>query len=104
MTPPNIEPWISFNRKTCVLGGNSEGFRCLRDSIDRLIAGDANPIDIEGEEIDICEIRLAEKPQDIPRPPLGSARNLVLFILLMILVFGLAGIGLIVSVNWLTAL
>lgn len=103
MTTPQSEPWITYKTKTCVLGGNAEGFKRLRDSIDRLIAGEANAIDIDGEEIEICEIRIAERPEDIPKPPFGSVRNLIAFICLLTFFVILAAIGFITSVNWLTS-
>lgn len=104
MNSSNTEPWILYQSKTGTLGGNAAGFRYLRDSIERLISGEANPIEIQGEDISIVEIRLAERPEEIPSPPFGSLRNLVLFIALLTFFFILAAIGFITSVNWLTAI
>jgi hypothetical protein len=104
MNSSDTEPWIIYQGKTCALGGNTAGFQRLRDSIDRLISGEGNPIEIQGEDIAIMEIRLAERPEEIPRPPFGPIRNLVLFIVLLTLFLILAAVGFITSVNCLTAI
>ncbi|MEO5711938.1 MAG: hypothetical protein ABIT37_00470 [Luteolibacter sp.] len=103
MDSPDAEPWVSFNKNTGVLSGNSEGFRCFRDSINLLISGGVKSVDVEGEEIEICSLVVAERLEEIPKPPLGSIWNLILFLCLLTLLFVFAGIGIVASVNWLTS-
>ncbi len=94
-------PWVTFNEKTCILGGNADGFRRLRDSINLLLSEEINPVAIEGDEIEICEVRLAGKPQDLPQPPARSTRDLIYLISMITFFLILSAIGFITSVNWL---